>query len=65
MAESGPTDSSIFRFLYAFSAAIDAGDSDLDLAYKFYMDVLPNLVAKASNIGMKQFIQVEQYLQAA
>ena len=64
MKECGPTDISIYRFLYAFTTAIDKNDKDLDLAFKFYIDVLPNLVMKASNIGMKQFNMVEQYLQA-
>ena len=53
MTECGPTDLSIFRFLYAFSIAIENKDADIDLMSKYYIDVLPNMVLKASNIGQK------------
>lgn len=56
ISSCGPSDSSIYQFLYAFSTVVDKKDDDLDLVYKFYVEMLPALVLKASNIGQKQFI---------
>ena len=59
---SSSSDTSIFKFLYALWICIESKSfSESDLS--FYLNDLPGLVLKASNISLKQFVQVDQYLQ--